>query len=99
MNKWTKIRLEIWETRDHICDLCLHPIEGEPLNYYFSHILSRGAEIRAKYDLDNIMLNHFECHQLWDFGTEDKLKGLQGYEAMRDKKQELKEKYNNTKLY
>lgn len=92
MNHWQKLRLEIWETREHICDLCKHPIEGEPLSHYFSHILSKGAEIRAKYDLDNIMLNHLECHQLWDFGDPSR---LPGFEEMQEKKELIKRKYNN----
>ena len=91
MNQWQKLRLDIWNNRDHICDLCLLPIEGEPLTYYFSHIVSKGAEIRAKYDPDNIMLNHFECHQKWEFSDASR---LPGYEDIKAKKEEIKEKYN-----
>ena len=84
--------LEIWEEREHTCDLCDRHLGHEPNAFYFSHILSKGSHPAYKLNKDNIMLNCMDCHVLWDNGDASKLKH---YDKQKEIKQELKSRYNN----
>jgi 5-methylcytosine-specific restriction endonuclease McrA len=83
---------EIWESdRPRKCELCLQPI-FVPLAHVFSHILSCGSNPKGAFDPDNIMYNHPECHHKWEFGDASQ---MPGFKDVEEKKQQLKEKYNN----
>ena len=89
--KQKKLFLEIWEERKHKCDLCEKHLGHEPLAFFFSHILSKGAYPAFKLNKENIMLNCWDCHQSWDFGDPKKLKN---YNNIVKLKNELKYEYN-----
>lgn len=83
--------LKIWkERRPHVCDLCDGFLGHEPLAYYFSHILSKGAYPRFKLLEKNIMYNCLDCHTKWDQGDP---KGLKNFTKISELKQELKQEY------
>lgn len=64
----TRLFLEIWRERLHICNHCGESLGDEPKPVFFSHIKSRGAYPELKMDKNNIELLCLECHQRWDFG-------------------------------
>lgn len=84
--------MQIWAKRKHLCDLCGKFLGHEPKTFHFSHIISKGSEPKGRLDEDNIMLNCLPCHTAWDHGDP---KQLANYDMAKQRKQELKIKYNN----
>lgn len=67
---WWDVALEIWNERDHCCEVCFQPID-EPQPENFSHLLPRGSYIRFKRDKRNIIIKCRDCHDRWHkFGPE-----------------------------
>jgi len=62
--------LKIWAERAHICTNCGAGLGNEARTYYFSHIKSKGAHPELRLKADNIQLLCFECHSLFDTGTQ-----------------------------
>ena len=65
--------LEIWNERPHYCENC-HIYLGEKFKSVFcSHILTKGAHPKHRYNKDNINLLCFNCHQKWEFQDRTKM--------------------------
>lgn len=67
---WEEFALKIWRRRPHRCQCCGLPLSYPIRTFYFSHVLSRGAYIVAKYWLENVLLMCWDCHQEWEYGYE-----------------------------
>ena len=62
--EWSEADLfrEIWETREHICEICWKFIP-EPRPECFSHVLSKGRYPGLRYNKRNIkILCSIDCH-------------------------------------
>jgi 5-methylcytosine-specific restriction endonuclease McrA len=70
--------LEIWEERQHVCCNCGVYLQEPPQAIYFSHIKSKGAHPKLKYDKNNIQLLCGECHFAHD------MRGRKKYEERRN---------------
>lgn len=63
----------VWRTKPHYCEECyVHIREASPHN--FSHILSKGAEPRARHLIRNFNLLCFNCHNKWEFGKRSEMR-------------------------
>lgn len=58
--------IHIWMTRPHFSEVSGNPLGNEMMSYFFSHVLSKGAEPAAKLDQENILLMTLEEHQTWE---------------------------------
>ena len=94
-NEQKEFFLRMWEERPHICELCEAHLGYEPMAYYFSHILGKGAYPRIKLLEKNLMFNCFKCHREWDAGSPE---GLKNYQKMSDLRDELRIMYNTNQI-
>jgi hypothetical protein len=62
---WWFIALEIWDEREHICEVCKVSLGDTPIPHYFSHLLPRGSYRRYKLYKPNLVLKCKPCHELW----------------------------------
>ena len=85
----------LWEEKPHDCDLCGCNLGIEPMAYFFSHILSKGAYPRIKLLPKNIMFNCWDCHQAWDHGDAT---GLKYYHVIAEVRDNLKLMYNTNQI-
>jgi hypothetical protein len=68
---WWHIALEIWDEREHVCEVYGTPLGDEPLPIYFSHLLPRGSYRKYKLFKPNIVLKSEFAHREWhDQGPE-----------------------------
>jgi hypothetical protein len=80
-----------WEsTSIKKCQVCGQDLGYEPLAYYFSHILGKGAFPKFKLWIENIWLKCLRCHTQWDAG----MKSDPRFEELRNKEEELKMFYH-----
>lgn len=86
----------IWATRDHVSEVSGNPLGHEPMAYFFSHILSKGAEPAAKLDPMNIMLMTLEEHQTWE-NYKYKIRENPIWAPVFQREAEMKIKYNATR--
>jgi len=61
--------VQIWSERAHVCTNCGDPLGDEPQSIFFSHTIRKGKEERLRLDPNNIFLECFDCHHIWDNGT------------------------------
>lgn len=67
--------LELWsEKPKHFCQNCNKDLGKRPSPAFFSHIIPKGKAPELRLDKNNIKIICFPCHQLWEFGTLDKLR-------------------------
>lgn len=68
---WWSTALDIWDNREHVCEVCSLSLGDYPNPSFFSHLLPRGAYRLFKNRRDNIRLVCAKCHQDWhDKGPE-----------------------------
>ena len=65
---------EIWEERPHHCQECGIYLGMALKKEYISHILSKGAFPKLRYDKKNINVLCFNHHQQWEFGKRNEMK-------------------------
>lgn len=66
--------LEIWEEREHNCQVCKKPVEFS--HFVFSHVLGKQAFPKFKLKKENILIKCYEwdgtgCHTKWEHRTEE----------------------------
>lgn len=59
--------IKIWRERPHYSFVSGKFLGHEPMTYFFSHVLSRGAYPEASYDSENIVFMTLEEHATWEF--------------------------------
>lgn len=70
-----ELHLKLWEKKKiHFCQNCDKQLSQHPNPAYFSHIIPKGKEPSLRLDPNNFKIVCFSCHELWEFGTIDKLK-------------------------
>ena len=62
---WWFIALEIWDEREHVCEVCGVSLGDTPIPSMFSHLLPRGSYRRYKLYKPNIILKCPPCHDRW----------------------------------
>jgi 5-methylcytosine-specific restriction endonuclease McrA len=66
--------LAIWAIRPRLCTNCGDGLGDEPKTFYFAHIKGKGANPELRLEPSNIRLLCFECHRIYDQGTEEQFK-------------------------
>lgn len=89
-----KLFLEIWDERNHYCTSCDKYLGEIPNICYFSHIIKKSQRRDLRLVKENVMLECFKCHQIWEFGTKEQKKKMNNFES---KLEYLKE--NHKSLY
>ena len=70
-----ELHLELWnQNKHHTCQNCRKELGSYPNPAFFSHILPKGKFPEHRLNPNNFKIICFDCHQLWEFGTLDKLK-------------------------
>lgn len=86
-----KLYWEIWEEREHFCEVSRNYL-GEEFNIvFFSHILTKASYPRFRHYKKNILLMSFKTHQEWEFGDRKDQK----WNPVRDLEEELIIEYYN----
>lgn len=85
--------LDIWREREHYSFVSGVFLGHEPLTYFFSHVLSRGAYPEASKDPDNIVFMTLSEHHDWEF-RRHKLVGLPEWVKVFELADSLREKYS-----
>lgn len=89
MAKQKEVFKEIWDEREHKCQVCGKKIyTAKAIN--FAHILGKGAYPAFKFFKRNIWIMCSFHHTRWDFGHKSDPK----FEELREEEQRLKEMYN-----
>lgn len=86
--------MEIWATRPHVSEVSGVSLGEEVMSYFFSHILSKGAEPAAKFDPMNIMLMTFHEHSTWE-NFKHTIREDPMWAPVFQRESEMKIKYNN----
>ena len=69
------LHLELWSKKKrHTCQNCDKPLGNHPNPAFFSHIIPKGKEPSLRLDPDNFKIICFSCHQIWEFGTLEKIR-------------------------
>lgn len=84
---------KIWQERDHYSFVSGTFLGHEPLSYFFSHILSRGAHPEAASDPENIVFMTLREHTLWEF-ERHKVRDLPEWDRVFKLRDSLLEKYS-----
>jgi len=82
----------IWNTRPHLSEVSLTPLNyefGKTMFFVFSHVLAKGTYPQFRHYTKNIVLMTLEEHQEWEF-RDQKSRELQFVSTM---KEVLKEEY------
>jgi hypothetical protein len=66
--------MAIWAIRPHSCTNCTADLGQEPKTFFFAHIKGKGANPELRLQPSNIRLLCFECHRIYDQGTEEQFK-------------------------
>jgi len=80
MNKRKKtgereVHLQLWEKKKiHFCQNCSKQLSHHPNPAYFSHIVPKSKESKLRLDPKNFKIICLPCHQIWEFGTLDKIR-------------------------
>lgn len=62
---WWDVALEIWNSREHVCEVTGTPLGDVPLPIFFSHLLPRSTYPDFKRDMRNIRLKSPGAHHEW----------------------------------
>lgn len=67
---------EVWNKREHKCEVCGHPLgdEPRPQPFVFSHLLPRNSYRKYKRDERNIVLKCLDHHNEWHDEGPDNLR-------------------------
>jgi hypothetical protein len=84
---------DIWREREHYSFVSGQFLGHEPLTYFFSHVLSKGAYPEASKDPENIVFMTLPEHHDWEF-RRHKVKDLPEWKKVFDLAEYLKEKYS-----
>lgn len=70
-----EVHLELWsKKKKHFCQNCDKDLGDYPNPAYFSHIVPKSRSPKLRLDHDNFKIVCFDCHQLYEFGTLDKIR-------------------------
>lgn len=84
--------LKIWHERPHYSYVSGVFLGHEPMTYFFSHVLSRGAHPEASTDPDNIVFMTLQEHSDWEFNRH-KVKDKPEWKKVFDLRDQLIEKH------
>ncbi len=66
---------EIWsEKKKWFCQNCDKPLGSQMSVGFMSHIIPKGKAPELRLDRNNIKVICYPCHQIWEFGTLDKIR-------------------------
>lgn len=82
LDKDREVYLKVFNSKPNVCEECgaMLPDEFEDfegsINYIeqYSHIISKGSEVRLRHNEKNFNRLCFHCHQLWEGGDRSKMK-------------------------
>jgi 5-methylcytosine-specific restriction endonuclease McrA len=81
----------IWaEKKRWACQNCNKPLGSQMSVGYMSHIIPKGKAPELRLERENIKVVCFPCHNLYEFGTLDKLKDFK----LTDEQWAYMEKHN-----
>lgn len=70
-----EIHLKLWaEKKNHRCQNCRKLLGNHPSPAFFSHIIPKSKEPSLRLDPNNFKIICLPCHQIWEFGTLDKIR-------------------------
>jgi len=70
-----EVHLKLWaKKKRHNCQNCKKPLGSFPNPAFFSHIVPKSKEQSLRLDPNNFKIVCFDCHQIWEFGTLDKIR-------------------------
>ena len=95
---WWDVALNVWDEREHVCEVCGRELGDYPNPSFFSHLLPRGSYPKFKRRMDNIRLKDPLCHEKWHKMGPERLRVLPEwmavcrlYYALRDEANGLNE--------
>lgn len=89
--------IDLWRERPHYSFVSGVFLGHEPMTYFFSHVLSRGAHPEASLDPENIVFMTLKEHHDWEF-SRHKVKDKPQWEKVFNRREYLIDKYNQKNL-